>query len=310
MDMRADAEAFIAYLLHEKRYSAATAASYERVLRKAVSALERECPEVKDWSAVGQNEMRLLAREFNFGERSQKLVSGSVAHDLYAMSSFFKFMVKKGRLESDPFSFVRAPSVKKPLPRVLTMSELDRLLDQNPENPRECRDLAIAELLFSSGLRVSELTSLTLKDYDAGSAEIRVTGKGGKTRVVPVGRRARARIEAYLHMREAFGPKEDFLFLNRYGAGLTTRAVEQNLKQLAERAGMSIDIFPHKLRHSFATEMVEHGADLRSVQEMLGHSSLAATQVYTNLDFEHLRKVYGAAHPRAALKDKDKKETQ
>lgn len=302
MALIADAEAFIAYLLHEKRYSAATASSYERVLKKAVTALSREFPDLKEWSAVGQNEMRLLSREFNFGQQAQKLQSGSVAHDLYALSSFFKFMVKKGRMPSDPFSFVQAPRVKKPLPRVLTLTELDRLLDQHPENPREVRDLAIAELLFSSGLRVSELTSLMLKDYDDGTAEVRVTGKGGKTRVVPVGSRARACLGNYLKVRGEFAPKEDFLFLNRYGQGLTTRAVEQNLKKLAERAGLNIDIFPHKLRHSFATEMVEHGADLRSVQEMLGHSSLAATQVYTNLDFEHLRKVYGAAHPRSTLK--------
>lgn len=301
-DLSADFNDFLSYLQHERRYSKATVLSYERVLQKALIALKREYPQLRSWDEVGQDQMRMLAREFNFGIKAQKLTSTSVAHDLYALSSFCKFMVRKGRLARDPFDLIQAPRVKKPLPRVLSLTELDRLFALEPKNERELRDLAIAELLFSSGLRVSELTALRLQDYDPNSHEVRVIGKGGKERVVPVGRCASERLEKYLKVRECFSPKEDAFFVSRFGMALTTRAVEQNLKKLAQRAGMNIDIFPHKLRHSFATEMVEHGADLRSVQEMLGHSSLAATQVYTNLDFEHLRKVYAAAHPRSHLK--------
>ncbi len=301
-----DAQDFISYLLHEKRYSAKTADAYERVMHKAIAALSSESPDVSSWDKVGQREMRILAREFNFGVDANTLSSTSVAHDLYALSSFFKFMLAKGRLESSPFSYIKAPKVKRPLPKILTLNELNTLLSFAPQNKFQIRDLAIAELLFSSGLRVSELTSLQLTDYNAAISEVRVTGKGNKTRVVPVGTQAITKIGAYLKIRDEFEPQDDALFLSRLGRGMTTRAVEQNLQKLAYSAGLNIELFPHKLRHSFATTLVEHGADLRSVQEMLGHSSLAATQIYTNLDFAHLRKVYNAAHPRALMKNGQK----
>ncbi len=302
MALVGDAQDFISYLLHEKRYSAKTADAYERVMHKAIAALSSEAPDVSSWDKVGQREMRILAREFNFGVDANTLSSTSVAHDLYALSSFFKFMLAKGRLESSPFSYIKAPKVKRPLPKILTLNELNTLLSFAPQNKFQIRDLAIAELLFSSGLRVSELTSLQLTDYNAAISEVRVTGKGNKTRVVPVGTQAITKIGAYLKIRDEFEPQDDALFLSRLGRGMTTRAVEQNLQKLAYSAGLNIELFPHKLRHSFATTLVEHGADLRSVQEMLGHSSLAATQIYTNLDFAHLRKVYNAAHPRALMK--------
>ncbi len=306
MALQDDAKDFISYLLHEKRYSSKTADAYERVMHKAVESLNREAPEVTSWDKVDQREMRILAREFNFGVDANTLSSSSVAHDLYALSSFFSFMVAKGRLESSPFSYIKAPRVKRPLPKILTLNEINTLLSFEPENKFQIRDLAIAELLFSSGLRVSELTSLKLDDYIATVSEVIVTGKGNKTRVVPVGTQAIKKIGAYLAVRDEFEPKDDSLFLNRFGSGMSTRAVEQNLQKLAINAGLNIVLFPHKLRHSFATTLVEHGADLRSVQEMLGHSSLAATQIYTNLDFAHLRKVYNAAHPRALMKNGQK----
>lgn len=166
----------------------------------------------------------------------------------------------------------------------------------------EQRDSAIAELLFSSGLRVSELVGLDLKDLNYETKEIRVLGKGSKYRIVPVGEKALDKISNYLKIRDEFKPSEDALFLNKYGRRLTTRAVEQNLDKLSIKAGVQTHLNPHKLRHSFATELLQGGADLRSVQEMLGHASLAATQVYTHLDFEHLKSVYNKAHPLANRK--------
>ena len=299
MALNKDLEDFISYLSSEKRYSAKTVKCYLRVMNKAVQALNEHAPEITEWSALGKTQMRILAREFNFGKEAELLNATSVAHDLYVLSSFFNFLVFKGRIESSPFCFVKAPHVKRPLPKVLTASELEILLAFSPENIFQLRDLAIADLLFSSGLRVSELTALQLKDYDASTGEVRVLGKGRKVRVVPVGSKARLRIAQYMQQRDTLEPKDQSLFISRLGTGLTTRAVEQNLRKLAYAAGLNVDIFPHKLRHSFATTLVENGADLRSVQEMLGHASLSATQIYTNLDFAHLRKVYNAAHPRA-----------
>ncbi len=306
MSLDSDIEDFISCLEHERRYSDATVASYRRALKKAVDALSAQAPQIKSWEEIELSEMRILAREFNFGQEAQRLSSSSVAHDLYVLSSFFSFMIMKERLKTNPFEFIKAPKVKRALPKILTGTELAKLLDIEAKTPQELRDLAIAELLYSSGLRVSELTALRLGDYDAQQEEVRiVAGKGGKTRIVPVGSKARERIAAYLKSRPLFNPVDDALFVSRYGKAMTTRAVEQNLKKLAQKAELNIDIFPHKLRHSFATELVENGADLRSVQEMLGHSSLAATQIYTNLDFAHLRKVYNAAHPRAHIKSKE-----
>lgn len=299
-DLEKAAEDFRAYIEGEKRMSPMTARSYMRALGKAIAALHEQCPEVQSWADVGDAQMRAIARELNFGEEAQRLASSSVAHDLYALDSFFDFMVMKGRLDHSPASAVKAPRVRRALPRVLTMSEVDELLSVTPSDAQELRDLAIAELFFSSGLRLSELTALDLCDYREDSREVMVrSGKGGKDRVVPVGSRAAERIAEYLEKRGTFNPSCDALFVSRLGGRLTGRAVEMALKRLASRAGMSANVFPHKLRHSFATELVEHGADLRSVQEMLGHSSLAATQIYTNLDFEHLKKVYSRSHPRA-----------
>lgn len=299
MALTKDIEDFISYLSSEKRYSVKTVEIYQRVMNKAEHILHEFAPELVEWSELGKSQMRILAREFNFGKGAELLKTASVAHDLYVLSSFFNFLVFKGKLKSSPFCFVKAPHVKRPLPKVMTASELEILLTFNPENIYQLRDLAIADLLFSSGLRVSELTSLQLKDYDASTGEVRVLGKGRKVRVVPVGSKAREHIAQYMQHRNEFEPKDDSLFVSRFGTGLTTRAVEQNLSKLAFAAGLNVELFPHKLRHSFATTLVENGADLRSVQEMLGHASLSATQIYTNLDFAHLRKVYNAAHPRA-----------
>lgn len=299
MALSKDVEDFIAYLSSERRYSNETVSSYVRVMKKALQALHDESPELKNWLSIEKKHMRILAREFNFGQDAELLSSSSVAHDLYVLSSFFNFMVFKGRMEFSPFSFIKAPHIRRPLPKVMTASELDVLLSYTPENIYQLRDLAIADLLYSSGLRVFELTSLKVKDYDPALGEVRVFGKGSKIRFVPVGGKARIRIDEYIKKREALVPRDDALFISRFGTALSTRAVEQNLKKLALAAGLNVELFPHKLRHSFATTLVEHGADLRSVQEMLGHASLAATQIYTNLDFEHLRRVYNASHPRA-----------
>ena len=289
-------------LRFEKRSSAHTIDSYQRVLLKALEVVEREFPEIKEWKELRLEQMRVIQREFNFDADLNKLNNNSVAHDLYALSSFFKFLVSIEEIPDNPFSLIKAPKIKRHLPKILSLTEIDAILSLTPETIYERRDLAIVELLFSSGLRVSELVGLDLEDYDEFVQEVRVLGKGSKQRVVPVNDSAISRINDYLLIRESFEPKEPALFLNRFGSRLTTRAVEQNLMKLCDKASVTTHLNPHKLRHSFATELLQGGADLRSVQEMLGHASLAATQIYTHLDFEHLKAVYNNSHPLASRK--------
>ncbi len=297
-----DVYRFIDHLRYEKRASIHTISSYSNVLKRAVAVLEREFDNVKSWQSVGLEQMRAIQRDFNFNDENIKQSNNSVAHDLYALSSFFKYLIKQGRLSDNPCSLIKAPKVKRHLPKILTLSEINILLDYEPKNLYEIRDSAIAELLFSSGLRVSELVGIDLGNLNYETKEILVLGKGSKYRIVPVGQKALDKISDYIKVRDEFQPSENALFLNKYGKRLTTRAVEQNLDKLSVKAGVQTHLNPHKLRHSFATELLQGGADLRSVQEMLGHASLAATQIYTHLDFEHLKSVYNKAHPLANRK--------
>lgn len=297
-----DVYRFIDHLRYEKRASIHTISSYSNVLKRAVAVLEREFDNVKSWQSVGLEQMRAIQRDFNFNDENIKQSNNSVAHDLYALSSFFKYLIKQGRISDNPCSLIKAPKVKRHLPKILTLSEIDVLLDYEPKNLYEIRDSAIAELLFSSGLRVSELVGIDLGNLNYETKEILVLGKGSKYRIVPVGQKALDKISDYIKVRDEFKPSENALFLNKYGKRLTTRAVEQNLDKLSVKAGVQTHLNPHKLRHSFATELLQGGADLRSVQEMLGHASLAATQIYTHLDFEHLKSVYNKAHPLANRK--------
>ncbi|MBQ9275870.1 MAG: tyrosine recombinase XerC [Succinivibrio sp.] len=295
---------YLDYLRHEVRASPLTVESYSRVLYKAVASLSREAPQVQSWTEIGSDELRILNKELNFGEDAARLSSVSVAHDIYALHSFFEYLTQHGYLPENPALALKAPKVKKPLPQVLTLNEVQTLLAYEPQQVLEQRDVAIAELLFSSGLRVAELCSLNLNSLNRQLHEVRVVGKGRKERVVPVGQSAQRRIDEYLAVRHELKPQDEALFVNRFGGRLSRRGVEQNLIKLAAKAGLDIAIFPHKLRHTFATSLIENGADLRSVQEMLGHASLAATQIYTNLDFAHLKKVYQAAHPRGKLQNR------
>lgn len=289
---------FIDYLRYEKRYSSHTVESYQRVLLKAVSALTGDPNQSYDWQNLDFAAVRKIHKAFNFDGNHNKLNNNTVAHDLYALSSFIKFLIKEQILKDNPIKQVQAPKVKRHLPNILSLSEIEFLLDAKCETPQDYRDNTIAELLFSSGLRVSELVNLQLSDLNFELKEVRVLGKGNKQRVVPVGTIALGKLDYYLkQVRDTFNPKDEAVFVSKFGRKMTTRAVEQNLQKLCNKIDLGIHLNPHKLRHSFATEMLQGGADIRAVQEMLGHSSLAATQVYTHLNYEHLKEVYDKAHP-------------
>ena len=222
---------------------------------------------------------------------------------LSAWRGFYRYLARDHSYTHNPCIGLRAPKSKKILPQVLSPDEAGRLMDIPGGDALAVRDKAIFELFYSSGLRLSELTSLAPGDINFSDATVRVTGKGSKTRVIPVGGHALRAVQTWLEARaplvKAGG---DALFVNRTGTRLTPRAVQYRIKRWALQLGLNSNVHPHVLRHSFASHVLQSSGDLRAVQEMLGHASISTTQIYTHLDFQYLAKVYDAAHPRAKKK--------
>ena len=224
----------------------------------------------------------------------------SLRRRLSAVRTFCHWLVREGELGHNPAIDVRTPKPARHLPAVLDTDLVGRLLDIPGDAPDVLRDRAILELFYSSGLRLAELCALDLGDVDLHDAQVRVTGKGAKTRIVPVGRFARAAIQAWLAVRGSLAQAgEAALFVGARGARRCARAVQGRVSYWAQRQGIGRHVHPHMLRHSFATHVLESSGDLRAVQELLGHADIKTTQVYTHLDFQHLAQVYDAAHPRA-----------
>jgi integrase/recombinase XerC len=214
--------------------------------------------------------------------------------------SFFNFLLREGAVRTNPATDVHAPKAKKRLPQTLDVDTMARLLSFRPRTTLEIRDLALLELFYSSGLRLAELTSLTLPQLKFDDATVRVTGKGSKERIVPVGAAARKALQRWLAERPAMaGPDQTAVFVGRNGRPLSSRAVQLRVAAMARAAGIPQHLHPHMLRHSFATHLLESSRDLRGVQELLGHANISTTQVYTHLDFQHLARTYEKAHPRA-----------
>ena len=229
--------------------------------------------------------------------------ASTVARALASVRAFHAFLVREGETADDPAAGVVRPKVPRNLPRPLSVEEVDRLLSApRGDSPAALRDRATLEVLYGSGLRISELVGLDVDDVDLEEGSIRVLGKGGRERMVPLGRMARKAVEAYrTRARPSFASKRSrsALFLNQRGGRLTRQGCARILESQVARAGLTRRVTPHTLRHSFATHLLEGGADVRVVQELLGHASLASTQIYTLVTQEHLRDVYFTSHPRA-----------
>ena len=229
---------------------------------------------------------------------SMNIGARSIQRHLSSIKGFFKYLQENHRINQSPFELISGPKMEKKLPETLTPEQINRLLDFKPTSFIEIRDLAIIELMYSSGLRVSETVNVNIHDFEEGKDFLRVVGKGSKTRLVPLGRFAIGAIDNWLEERKKITNKDGALFVNKTGGRLTTRSIQLRLKKIAIKQGLP-PINPHMLRHSFATHMLESSGDLRSIQELLGHSSLSTTQIYTNLDYQHLVKIYDKSHPRA-----------
>jgi integrase/recombinase XerC len=225
--------------------------------------------------------------------------------ELSSIRSFYQYLVREKKLKNNPAKDVSAPKAGQPLPKTCDAEQIEQLLKAG-DRPDDLltRDLAIFELIYSSGLRLAELVSLNLNDIDLPQQQLIVTGKGNKTRYLPIGSKAREAIKRWLKVRSNFRrPEIDALFLSRLGKRISPRNIQSRLNALVKRQSLDQHLSPHTLRHSFATHLLESSGDLRAVQELLGHASISTTQVYTHLDFQHLAKIYDAAHPRAKRKD-------
>jgi len=301
--LKAAIDDFLTYLSVEKGFSENTAAAYRNDLNQLALFVEAEATK-QAYPAAWRNFSRqgMLAYMLNLRERNY--AATTVARKVAAAKSFFGFMVAEGNLKDNPTRDVGSPRLGKSLPKPITMSQAMLLLEQPAKlaTPEAKRDKAMLELLYASGMRVSELVSLNLGDINIDSGDVRCFGKGHKERLIPIAPRAVKSVAEYLQEARphlAHDDVERALFLNRRGERLTRQGFWQILKGYAASAGLEADITPHTLRHSFATHMLSGGADLRSVQELLGHANISTTQVYTHLTTEHIRRTYDNAHPRA-----------
>lgn len=285
---------YLAHLANERRLSAHTTRNYARDIG-ALIELAGDTP-------LGRLEVREI-RRFVAQSHGRGLDGRTLARMLSAWRGFFNYLAREHGFGQNPCLGIRAPKAAKRLPHALSPDEAGRLMEVSGDDWLALRDKAILELFYSSGLRLSELTGLAPTDVNYSDATVRVTGKGAKTRIVPVGRHAITALKTWLAARERIpGVRHDALFVNRSGTRLSQRAVQARLKRHALKQGLGSRVHPHALRHSFASHLLQSSGDLRAVQDMLGHASISTTQVYTQLDFQHLAKVYDAAHPRAKRK--------
>ena len=306
------------HLAMERRLSPHTVEAYARDLKRLVAWCDEQS--LGNWDQLDPNHVRVFAAR----SHARGLDGRSVQRLLSAARGLFRFLAREGAIPRNPVVDVRAPKSRKRLPHLLDVDQMGRLLEAGPEQVHrqaaassktakgrkgsgavpaaawKARDAALMELFYSGGLRLSELTGLTLRDLDLASGQARVIGKGRKERLVLVGKHARKALTEWLRLRASVAsPDHEFLFVNSQGKPLGNRGVQLRVAAMAKAAGLSQHVHPHMFRHSFATHMLESSRDLRAVQELLGHSSVSTTQIYTHLDFQHLARTYEQSHPRA-----------
>jgi len=287
-----DIKLYINYISDVKNLSQNTSSSYARDLYKLSKYLKSI--NINHYNQIDDGTCSAWLGSLYALEQNPR----SIQRHLSSAKGFFKFLKKNLLIESSPFELVTAPKAANYLPEVLSPEDVSQLLNFKPSDSLEIRDLAIIELMYSSGLRVSEAANVNLDDFEEEKSFLRVFGKGSKTRLVPIGRYAKDAIENWIIERAKFSKESNALFINLKGTRLTVRSIQLRLKRMATKQGLP-PVHPHMLRHSFATHMLESSGDLRTIQELLGHSSLSTTQIYTKLDYQHLVKIYDESHPRA-----------
>jgi integrase/recombinase XerD len=287
---------FLQYLIVEKGLSKNTIDAYSHGLTRFLSHLREQG--VQEIQEAG----KFHIRGFLLALRRKNLNAKSIVRDLVAIRTFFRFLIQEGILESNPVEELESPKVARTLPEILTLKEIEHILEQpNLQTPLGIRDRAMLEMLYATGMRVSELTRLPTHQVNLEGGYVLVYGKGSKERIIPLGSEAMKWVTAYLKTARRIlskGRESPFLFVNRSGKGMTRQRFWKSLKEYARRAGLRKRITPHLLRHSFASHLLERGADLRSVQMMLGHVDISTTQIYTHVAGERLKKIHKQYHPR------------
>jgi integrase/recombinase XerC len=295
-------DGFICHLSAEKRLSPLTCENYQRDLLRLQQWLE-ECTQKHpqkhaeaSWQTLNSHDIRRYVAHLSRGGLNGR----SIARHLSAIRRFFHYLLREGLVENSPAEGIRAPKSGRRLPVVADVDQLTHLLDAQADDPLELRDVCIFELLYSAGLRLAEVAALDLGTVELAAAQVKVTGKGNKQRVLPVGRPALKALQAWLAVRPGLaGSGQQALFVSRRGDRLSHRSIQARLARWGVLKGADQKMHPHMLRHSFASHLLESSGDLRAVQELLGHADIATTQVYTHLDFQHLASVYDQSHPRA-----------
>lgn len=283
---------YLAHLEFERRLSPHTVAANRRDLKRFAEFAGDPVPDVH------------RVRQYVMELHRQGCKPATVHRHLSSLRGFFAYLVKGGVLPANPADGVRPPKLQRPLPKSLSVDQVMGLMQPpKDDDALAVRDHCMLELFYSSGLRLAELAALNVLDFESGGLEIRVQGKGSKERIVPVGSKARAALHRWLRLRSQLARVEETaLFVGQRGQRLSHRGIQQRLAHWAQQAGLDVRLHPHRLRHAFATHLLESSGDLRAVQELLGHANISTTQVYTHLDFGYLSKVYDAAHPRARRK--------
>jgi integrase/recombinase XerC len=292
-------ERFITHLTHERRMSAHTASAYRRDLGRLLEFCVRRG--IDRWSGLDNRAMRTFAAAEHTAASSPR----SIQRRLSAARTFYEFLMREGHAVQNPALDVRAPKMRKRLPITLDTDQMGRFLDFRGDDTLSLRDKAIMELFYSLGLRLGELVGLDRDALNLEDRTVRVDGKGAKTRILPIGRFAVSALRKWLEERAMLPARDAAVFVGTTGRRLTPRAVQLRVNTWARRRGMGVHVHPHMFRHSFATHLLESSSDLRGVQELLGHADIGTTQIYTHLDFQHLARVYDAAHPRARRRARD-----
>ena len=287
---------YLDFLENIKGLSKNTTSSYQRDLNKLSKFLQAS--DINGFNGLSEEICSAWIADLFHHNVSAR----SIQRHISSAKGFFNYLKKIGLVTDSPFDLISSPKSPSHLPSVLSPEEVSQLLNFKPKNAQEKRDLAIIELIYSSGLRVSEAVNVNLNDFEDNKNFLRVLGKGSKTRLVPVGRYAQNAINDWVVEREKLCTNDNALFVNLRGNRISTRSVQERIKNIAITQGLP-PVNPHMLRHSFATHLLESSGDLRSIQELLGHSSLSTTQIYTRLDYQHLIKVYEKSHPRAHKKN-------
>ncbi|MFZ6041628.1 tyrosine recombinase XerC [Vibrio natriegens] len=293
-------ERFYEFLRSEKGLSLHTQRNYKQQLETMAHHLTEMG--LKDWSQVDAGWVRQLAGK---GMR-EGMKASSLATRLSSLRSFFDFLILRGEMSANPAKGVSAPRKQRPLPKNLDVDEVNQLLEVNEDDPLAVRDRAMMELMYGAGLRLAELVSVDVRDVHLRSGELRVIGKGDKERKVPFSGMATEWVGKWLKVRGNLAdPGEPALFVSKLGTRISHRSVQKRMAEWGQKQSVASHISPHKLRHSFATHMLESSNNLRAVQELLGHENISTTQIYTHLDFQHLAQAYDQAHPRARKKSGD-----